>query len=141
MSVVVGQRNVKDTPFNNKCYAVDATLDLALHTLKICGNENIFTPEYKEITYRIIDDSIGIYLNADRANRINAIKNPGEWSERDSRQRAAIAKCNELLSLINLSKRAFHLRNNKVDYWTGKVVSTRNLLEKWYDADCKRHFQ
>ena len=48
MAVVVGQRNVKDNEFNNRCYAVDATLELALHTIKLCQNEKYFYQSIKK---------------------------------------------------------------------------------------------
>ena len=140
MAVVVGRRNVKDNEFNNKCYAVDATLELALHTIKLCQNEKIFLPEYKEtITDRLLDTSMSIYLNAYRANNINASKDVRKWNERDSRQRAAISMCGDLLALINLAKRAFHLRSNKANFWIGKVVSAKKLLIKWNEADYGRY--
>lgn len=142
MSVVVGQRNIKDTPFNNRCYAVDATLDLAQHTLRICSNENIFTPEFKPtVTDRITDVAVSIYINTYMANKIYVGKDPKKWNERDSKQRAAIIKCDELLALINLAKRTFHLRTNKVEYWVKKTLSARELLKKWNDADYARHYE
>lgn len=140
MAVVVGQRNVKDNAFNNRCYAVDATLELALHTIKLCQNEKIFLPEYKEtITDRLLDTSTSIYLNAYRANNINVTKDVRSWNERDSRQRAAISSCGDLLALINLAKRSFHLRSNKVNFWIGKVISAKKLLTKWNEADYERY--
>lgn len=140
MAVVVGQRNVKDNEFNNRCYAVDATLELALHTIKLCQNEKIFLPEYKEtITDRLLDTSTSIYLNAYRANNINVTKDVRNWNERDSRQRAAISSCGDLLALINLAKRSFHLRSNKVNFWIGKVISAKTLLTKWNEADYERY--
>lgn len=141
MSVVVGQRNIKDNPYNNRCYAVDATLDLAQHTLKICNNEKVFTPEFKStVTERITDVVISIYMNAYTANKLYVGKDPRKWNERDSKQRAAIFGCDQLLALINLAKRMFHLRSNKVEYWVNKTVSTRELLKKWNDADYNRYY-
>lgn len=49
MSVNVGKRIVADTPNNRMFYAVDSALDLALYTVKICSNKNIFTEEYQNI--------------------------------------------------------------------------------------------
>ena len=102
--------------------------------------KKIFLPEYKEtITDRLLDTSMSIYLNAYRANNINASKDVRKWNERDSRQRAAISMCGDLLALINLAKRAFHLRSNKVNFWIGKVVSAKKLLIKWNEADYGRY--
>ena len=82
---------------------------------------------------------MSIYLNAYHANEINASKDIRKWNERDSRQRAAILMCSDLLALINLAKRAFHLRSNKVNFWIGKVVSAKKLLIKWNEADYGRY--
>ena len=71
MSVPVGQRNVPDTPSNRTCYAVDACVELALHTTLICKNRNIFKPEYPD-TYTIaVDLAINAMMEVKRANRIN----------------------------------------------------------------------
>lgn len=141
MSVVVGQRHIKDTEFNNKCYAVDSTLDLTQYTLQICSNENIFKPVYKPtVTDRITSTVMSIYMNAYMANNIRVDQDVRKYNERDSRQRTAILHCNELLALINLAKRTFHLRGNKVEYWVKKTIHTRELLKKWNDADYDRYF-
>lgn len=47
MAVNLGQRNVADTPGNRALYACDEARHLAIHTIKICNNQNIFLPEYQ----------------------------------------------------------------------------------------------
>lgn len=52
MSVVVGQRNVPDTPANQMFYAVDKARALSVYTIRICANPKIFDDKYKDITAR-----------------------------------------------------------------------------------------
>ena len=45
MAVNVGQRNVPDTPQNQQLQACTKAKELALHTLAICKNKNVFTED------------------------------------------------------------------------------------------------
>lgn len=131
MSVNAGQRNIKNTEFNQKCYSVDSALDLAQHTLKICSNDKIFLPQYKEfLTDRIVNLALDVYSDAYSANRIR-VKSRSEAIKRNSLQIRAILGCDKLIGLINVARRTFHLRNGKVDYWVRKTIETRDLLKSW----------
>ena len=48
MAVNVGQRNVPDTPANRQLEACQKAMDLAIHTIQICKNKNIFVEEYQD---------------------------------------------------------------------------------------------
>lgn len=54
MAVNVGQRNVPDTPQNRQLDACWKARELAIHTIKICNNKNIFLPEYQSALRGII---------------------------------------------------------------------------------------
>ena len=140
MAINVGQRHVKDTPRNNMLYALDKARDLSVHTMKICSNKNIFTEEYSYITQKVVDTSLNIYMDAKRANDIKVISN-GDAMRRLSLQDAAVSECDELFALIELSKRLFHLKSKKVNYWIALTEETKHLLIKWKEADYKRYFQ
>lgn len=71
MAVNVGQRNVPDTPANRQLEAGQKALDLAIHTIKICGNEKIFDPKYQaSLTDDIIDCAKRIYLDVWTGNNV-----------------------------------------------------------------------
>jgi hypothetical protein len=138
MSVNVGQRHVPDTPQTAQCYAVDAALDLACHTLKIAKNHNIFTDEYVEIRSAIIAMAVAIHNHAYTANRIRVSK-VEDWEARNRMQKNAISEVNSLLGYINIAKRVYHLKRGKTEYWVNKALNTRNLLTSWHQADAKRY--
>lgn len=52
MAVKVGERNVPDTPQNRQLDAAWEARELALYTIKICNNKNIFLPEYQSALTR-----------------------------------------------------------------------------------------
>lgn len=82
MSVVEGERNVPDTPQNRGLYACDCARLLAIHTIKICNNKNIFLPEYQDaMTDKIISVATDIFVNAWGANNIKVDNDPERGRE------------------------------------------------------------
>lgn len=138
MSVVVGQRNVPDTPANQMFYAVDKARALSVYTIRICANPKIFDDKYKDITARIVDTSMRIYQSAWAANNV-LVKSGKDWSLRKEYQQDAVRQCNLLLSLIDLSKSLYHLRHRKHKYWATTTIEVRGMLRKWSESDQKRY--
>lgn len=140
MAVNVGQRNVPDTSANRQLEACQKAMDLALHTIKICKNKNIFVEEYQEaLTNDIIRCAKDIYVYAWNGNNVYVTKDNGRWIERERYQRLAITKCNELLALINIARRLFHLKGKKVSYWSQLALDARALIHKWHEANAKQY--
>ncbi len=140
MSVNVGQRHVPDTPGVKSLYACDKAMELALHTMKICKNENIFLPEYKGvITDDILKTAKDIFMDAWMANNVKVDKSTEKWKIRRTLQERSAQGCTKLLALIGMARRLFHLRGKKVKYWSQLVIDTRGLLRKWQEADLKRY--
>ena len=140
MAVNVGQRNVPDTQSNRQLEACQKAMELALHTIKICNNKKIFIVEYQEaLTNDIIRYAKDIYINAWNANNIYVKKDNGSWQSREKLQKIAILKCNELLALINIARRLFHLKGNKVKYWSQMTLDTRGLIRKWMESNAKQY--
>lgn len=114
-------------------------LDLALYTLNITKNEKIFLPEYQhQLTNDIVETAKNIYIDAWEANDVRVVTTD-DWVERRHLQLKAVRGCNRLLALMGIAKTAFHLRNKRVEYWTGKVLYTRELIRKWNKSDSKRY--
>lgn len=140
MAVNVGQRNVPDTPANRQLEACQKAMELALHTIKICNNKNIFTVEYQEaLTNDIIRCAKDIYVYAWNGNNVYVTKDNGRWEQREKLQLLAISKCNELLALINIARRLFHLKGSKVKYWSQMTIDTRMIIKKWHEANAKQY--
>lgn len=139
MSVVEGERNVPDTPQNRGLYACDCARLLAIHTIKICNNKNIFLPEYQNaMTDKIISVATNIFVNAWGANNIKVDNDPERWRNRHRSQELSVNECNQLLGLIQIAKTLFHLKSKKVKYWGELTIKTRNYLQKWKESDVKR---
>ena len=140
MAVNVGHRNVPDTPANRQLEACQKAMELALHTIKICNNKNIFTVEYQDaLTNDIIRCAKDIYVFAWNGNNVYVTKDNGRWEQREKLQLLAISKCNELLALINIARRLFHLKGSKVKYWSQMTIDTRMILRKWHEANAKQY--
>lgn len=128
-----------DTPQNRQLEACEKAMELALHTIKICATKKNFLPEYQEaLTNDIIRCSKDIYIYTWNGNNVYVTKDNGAWVEREKWQDKAIQKCNELLAMINIARRLFHLRGNKVSYWSQMVLETRGLIRKWREATVKQ---
>ena len=139
MSVNVGQRNVPDTPQNQQLNAGIKARELALHTIKICSNKNVFIPEYQSaLTDDIIKTVKEIYIDVRAANSIRVIC-PEDWKERSGLQRSAYRKCVDLLTLMNLAKPLFHIKGTKMSYWAKLTIETRENIKKWHESDNRRY--
>jgi len=141
MAVNAGERNVPDTPQNRQLEACEKAMNLAIHTIQICKNKKIFTVEYQDaLTNDIIRCAKDVYIYAWEANNTYVSElGDGRWPQREKLQFLAISKCDELIALINIARRLFHLKGKKVRYWTQLVIDTRAMLRKWHDANAKQY--
>lgn len=139
MSVNAGERNVPDNPQNNQLDTCWKARGLALHTIKICTNRNIFLPEYQSaLTNDLIGLAKNIYFKVWRANNIRVTRKE-HWNSRGNLQISAILDCNNLLAAIGLARALFHLKGKKVNYWSKLVKETKGLISKWHESDAKRY--
>ena len=142
MAVKVGERNVPDTPQNRQLEAAWEARELALYTIQICNNKNIFREEYQSsLTDDIIRTAKDIYIHAWTANniRVTGSERKELFAYRNKLQRQAIMDCNNLLALIGLARPLFHLKGKKVKYWSEKAIKTRNYIKRWKESDQDRY--
>lgn len=142
MAVKAGERNVPDTPQNRQLNAAWYAMELAVYTLDICKNKNTFLPEYQTfLTDKIVQAALDIYINTWTANNIRVTEERKKelWSWRSKLQYQAILDCNNLLAYIGLARRVFHLREKRVEYWSGKAIEARNYIKKWRESDKQRY--
>lgn len=98
MSVPAGQRK------ENRLEVVMQARELAVYTLRITSNKNVFIPDYDEsVKLKIQDSALTIFSNLMDANNIRVDDNVGRWQERDKLQKDAAKACNTLLNLIYLA--------------------------------------
>lgn len=142
MAVKAGERNVPDTPQNRQLEAAWEARELALYTIQICNNKNIFLPEYQSsLTDDIIRTAKDIYIHVWTANniRVTGSERKELFAYRSKLQCRAIWDCNNLLALIGLARPLFHLKGKKVKYWSEKTLKTRNYIKKWKESDQDRY--
>ena len=127
MSVPVSKRNENQT-----LKTLLLAMDLAYYTIKICCNENVFSPKYKNaVTDDLIRLAKDIYINLMTANGIKV-----ETAE-DLKLRAK-ADCDTLIAELDIAKRVFHLSSRRVVYWASKTMECREYIMKWRESDVKR---
>ena len=133
----------------NQCMA------LALYTLNITKNDKTFSlyetikndaGEVRKTASKvreamlldIVRHATDIYKHAFLANEIR-VNTARDWARREDYQRSAIEGCNLLLVSIAMAKITFHLRSQRVIYWTDMAVKTRAMLRAWRESDKKRY--
>lgn len=119
--------------------------ELANYTIKICCNKKVFLPEYQNsMTDDIIRTAKDIFIKAWSANGIRVTDSQGKvnqekYAERRKLQETSIRNCNDLLALMQMAQRLFHLKTKRIKYWGKMTIEVRELLKKWKDADTKRY--
>lgn len=114
-------------------------LDLTDYTLTITANSKVFVPEYKSVlTDKINELVLNIYINLFTANNI-VVKSEMDARERHQLQMVAITQCNDLLALIQIAQKVFHLKLKRIKYWGSKIISVKLLIKSWARADVERY--
>lgn len=133
MSVPEGLRGT------GKLEVIEKALDLAEYTITITANSKVFLPEYRRsLTDDINRIALDIYVDAWTANNI-MVKNGENYMERRHLQEKAARNCNNLLALMQLAQKVFHLKLKRIKYWGEKTINVRGLLRAWKESDYKRY--
>lgn len=118
---------------------IEKTLDLADYTITITANSKIFLPEYqRSLTDDINRIALAIYVDAWTANNIK-VTNEESYMERRRLQERAARNCNNLLALMQLAQKVFHLKLKRIKFWGEKTLNVRSLLRAWRESDYKRY--
>lgn len=133
MSVPVSKRNENQT-----LKTLLLAMDLAYYTIKICCNENVFSPKYKNaVTDDLIRLAKDIYINLRTANGIK-VETVEDLKLRSGYQLRAEADCDTLIAELDIAKHIFHLSSRRVVYWAGKTMECREYIMRWRESDVKR---
>ena len=112
---------------------------LAKYTLVIAKNEKIFPKRNRWLlTQPIVKTTLEIFTDIRKANSIN-VKTDDDYKMRRAYQLDAYAKCEALLSLIELAYVTLHVEGKRVEFWTGCVVKVEELLQAWTYSDYQRY--
>ena len=115
---------------------------LAVYTSKILSNKKIFKEEIDNtLIERIKSNAYDIYTKSWSANSIRADTNKVNRIYRYNLQEETILLCEEMLANIHIAKCVFHLRNKRIQYWSGLITDVKNLLQGWKESDVQRFGQ
>lgn len=134
------ERNEKNDKTTQTLDALVKAQELALYTIRICSNKRTFDPQFNNfMTQDVVNTAKDVYLLATQANNIMVQGDADRWRLRRSYQERAVAACNRLLGLIDLSKRLFNIRGRRIAFWSQLTVDARSLLRAWMESDRKRY--
>lgn len=119
-----------------KLRVVTLSIELMSYTQQITSNVKVFKPEYSWLTNIILSETISIHRLVYSANEDN-LKN--DFETRNKKQKDAMKLCDNLKADILVAKRTYHLRANRVVFWTGKVNELKSTIQKWMESDRKRY--
>ncbi len=132
MAVPVNRR----TP--QKFGVLTKAIELASHTVKICGNEKNFPKKYRwMLTQEIVRTAIRIVMDIREANSIHVVR-AEDLSRRRALQQAATGKCEALLTLIEIAWATLGLSGISVEDWTGRVLDVEDAISVWRKSDRDR---
>lgn len=132
MSVIVSERG------EGKLAAITESLDLVKYTIHICKNEQNFPKRDRWIlTNDVVQEAKAQFRCMRMANSIN-VTTDAEYNQRHMLQVEAYGHLETLLSWIEIAYRELNLASDRVEYWTGKVLSVERLLKNWANSDTKR---
>lgn len=134
MSVTANRRR------SGKLEVLTKANELCVYTIKICANPNIFLPEFQNaLTDDIIKTSKNIFMYAWKANGIVVGRNYENKISRLNYQELAIDSCNDLLALMQIAQKLFHLKSKRIEYWGKLTIEVRTMLRAWKNSDERRY--
>lgn len=113
-------------------------IELAAHTVKICGNEKNFPKKYRwMLTQEIVKTEIQIVTDIRMANSIH-VASAADLERRRALQQSANGKCEALLTLIEIAWNVLGLSGVSVENWTGLVLDVEEAISVWRKSDRDR---
>lgn len=111
----------------------------AAYVIQITKNPKVFDPAYATaITDKMIKLAIDIFTNLWSANNV-LVKDSLSYKMRHEYQEYACLECNNLLAMIDIAYKLFHLTSSRVKFWSGWVIDIRNGARAWIQSDAKRY--
>lgn len=112
---------------------------LAVYTLQITSNAKVFDPVYANaLGNKIQAAATDIFINCWTANNIRPMPETN-LRERHKLQRLAVLQCNNLLAMIEIAYKLYHLESRRVEHWGALIIEVRNMIRAWSQSDSKRY--
>ena len=135
MSVAKGDRS--ETSANLETAKV--LKGLCVYTIQICKNEKNFPKRDRWIlTQEIVKCAVKAYEKVTEANSITVVT-MDDYIMRRKCQVKARKKLKAMLALVEIAHMVLSLEESRVEYWTGCIRGSLNLLTKWRASDRKRY--
>ena len=114
---------------------IDKTTDFIEYTHRATDKKGQFPLKYKSFILEMQTSSIHIYKLLLMANRLPIIE---YGSDRKKAQLEAVALCDELSGLIELSHRLKIISFDKMEKWQNHLTPIKNMILAWIKSDSKR---
>ena len=123
----------------SKLDVISKAQSLAAYTMHICKNENTFPKRDRwMLTKRIVDEALDLVCLVRKANAVY-VTTKEDYLYRRSLQVQAISTSYSLLTLMQLAYEAHGITSQRIEHWTGLVISEQELLRKWRASDDVRY--
>lgn len=133
MSVIKAKRS------EGKLEILTQANNLAVYTVQICKNEKYFPKRDRWImTQHIVREALDVLTCIKRANAVN-VATWDDYRYRRAQQVEAYSHAEALLTLLDVAYLTLSIESARIEFWTGQIISTENLLKKWRESDRKRY--
>lgn len=113
--------------------------EMCVYTVTICKNEKNFPKRNRWIlTQPIVSEALEIMSCIRRANAVN-VETKEDYIYRRQQQIEAYSRCEAMLTLIEIAYKVLSIDSERIEYWTGLVVETESLLQRWKRSDKERY--
>ena len=133
MSVIKAKRS------EGKLQVLTQANNLCVYTVQICKNEKYFPKRDRWImTQHIVHEALDVLCCVKRANAVNV----ATWEDyiyRRAQQVEAYSHAEALLTLLDVAYCTLCIENDRIEFWTGQIIETENLIKKWRESDRKRY--
>lgn len=113
--------------------------EMCVYTITICKNEKNFPKRNRWIlTQPIVSEALEIMSCIRRANAVN-VETKEDYIYRRQQQIEAYSRCEAMLTLIEIAYKVLSIDSERIEHWTGLVVETESLLQRWKRSDKERY--
>lgn len=133
MSVIKAKRS------EGKLEILTQANNLCVYTVQICKNEKYFPKRDRWImTQHIVHEALDVLCCVKRANAVN-VATWEDYTYRRAQQVEAYSHAEALLTLLDVAYCTLSIEKDRIEFWTGQIISVENLLKKWRESDRKRY--
>lgn len=133
MSVIKAKRS------EGKLQVLIQANNLCVYTVQICKNEKYFPKRDRWImTQHIVHEALDVLCCIKRANAVN-VATWEDYKYRRAQQVESYSHAEALLTLLDVAYITLCIESQRIEFWTGQIISVENLLKKWRESDRKRY--